>query len=127
MQLPVVQQNVGTSQQSPSKAPVPPLEGLLFHIPLKTVPYISTEPVIEAGALYHPDLLPDHHGDLFQHKHAKLVQQDIKDANETLVAPWQMQEKLCPGTIVVVDATLVCWHIAGKGLARARKVGVIVC
>ena len=72
--------------------------------------------------MYDPDLLPDHRGDLFQHKNAKLVQHDIKDANDNLVAPWEMHDKLRPGTVVVVDSTLVCWHIPNKGLSRARKV-----
>ena len=80
------------------------------------------EPIPELGALYNPDLLPDHCGDLFQHKLAKLVQQEIRDVNDELVAPWDVQHKLRPGTIVVVDSTLVCWHIAAKGLSKARKV-----
>jgi len=74
------------------------------------------EPVLEVGALYNPNLLPDYCGDLFQHKFANLVQQDIKDTNDDLVPPWLiivevMCEKLRPGTVVIVDTTLVCWHI----------------
>lgn len=94
-----------------------------------TVPYLtlSTDSVsnikLEIGTLYEPNLLPDYRGDLFQHKNAKLVQQDIKDINDDLVAPWHMQDKLRPGTIVVMDTTLVCWHITGKGSSsRGRKV-----
>lgn len=81
--------------------------------------------VLEIGAYYDPDLLPDHRGDLFQHEQAKLVQQDIKDINNNLVAPWDMQEKLRPGTIVVIDSTLVTWHIFAKGTFKARKVSCI--
>ena len=33
-----------------------------------------------------------------------------------------MHDKLRPGTIVVVDTTLVCWHIAGKGQSKSRRV-----
>lgn len=43
------------------------------------------EPVFEVGALCNPNLLPDYCGDLFQHKFARLVQQDIKDTNDDLV------------------------------------------
>lgn len=50
------------------------------------------------------------------------MQQDIKDTNGNLVAPWQMQDKLRPGTIILVDTTLVCWHIFAKGLSKARDV-----
>ena len=81
---------------------------------------------IELGALYDPILLPDHQGDLFQQKFAKVVQQDIKDTKDDLVPPWQMHEKLRPGTIVVVDTTLVCWHIAGKGPSKGQKVNTII-
>lgn len=35
-----------------------------------------------------------------------------------------MQQKLRPGTIVAVDTTLVCWHIAPKGSFKARKVSL---
>ena len=52
----------------------------------------------------------------------KLVQQEIRDVSDELVAPWDVQHKLCPGTIVVVDSTLVCWHIAARGLLKAQKV-----
>jgi len=76
---------------------------------------------IKLGAFYDPDFLPDHRGDLFQQTLAKLVQQDIKDTNDELVAPWDMQHKLRPGTIVVVDTTLVCWDVA-RGTSNARKV-----
>jgi len=60
----------------------------------------------DVGGLYNPNLLPqaDHRGDLFEHKHAMLVQQDIRDSdtNDNLVVPWQMQDKFRPGTIVVM-------------------------
>ena len=84
------------------------------------------EPVLELGALYDPNLLPDYLGDLFEHKFAKLVQQDIIDTEDNLVAPWLMHDKLRPGTVIVVDTTLVCWHIGGKEGQRSRNVCIIV-
>jgi len=86
------------------------------------VPEVLEEPVLEFGGLYDPKLLADYHGDLFQHKFAKVVQQDIMDTEDQLVAPWLMHDKLRPGTIVVVDTTLVCWHIGGKEGQRSRNV-----
>ena len=68
-------------------------------------------PVVERGALYSPDLLPDHRGSYFQRKNAKLVQQDIWDDDNNLITPWETYDKLRVGTIVVVDSTLICWHI----------------
>jgi hypothetical protein len=60
----------------------------------------------------------DSRGDLFQQKLAKL---DIKDTNDKLVAPWDMQHMHRPGTIVVFHTTLVCWDVA-RGTSNARKV-----
>jgi len=81
------------------------------------------EPVFEVGALYNPNLLADYCGDLFQHKFAQLVQQDIKDTNDDLVPPWFMHEKLHPWTVVVVDAILACWHILPtRGSSKGRNV-----
>ena len=70
---------------------------------------------IELGSFYDPDLLPDHRGDYFKHVHAKLVQLDIRDENDTLIPPWDMYDNLRPGTVVLIDASLVCWHIFAKG------------
>ncbi|KAF8202894.1 hypothetical protein BJ912DRAFT_920135 [Pholiota molesta] len=75
----------------------------------------SSGPAIALGALYDPNLLPDHRGRYFQHKAAKLVQLDMVDIDDNLIAPWDMADKLREGTVVLVEATLVCWHIAGKG------------
>jgi hypothetical protein len=54
-----------------------------------------------------------------------LVEQDIKDTNDNLVPPWLMHDKLRAGTIVVVDTTLVCWHILPtRTSSRGRNVRV---
>lgn len=81
-----------------------------------------TAPILNIGDFYDPNLLHDYHGNLFQHVRAKLIQQDIRDTNNDLVAPWNMQQKLRPGTIVLVDTTLVCWDIGTQGSSNARKV-----
>jgi hypothetical protein len=71
--------------------------------------------VVEIGAFYDPNLLPDHRGNYFNHVNAKLVQLDIRDEDDNLIPPWNMNDKLRPGTIVLIDASLVCWHIFTKG------------
>ena len=53
---------------------------------------------------------------------AMLVQQDIRDTNNNLIAPWQMQDKFCLGTIVVMDMTLVCRHIFARGMSKVYNV-----
>ncbi|KAF8204733.1 hypothetical protein BJ912DRAFT_1052061 [Pholiota molesta] len=69
---------------------------------------------VKVGALYDPNLLPDHRGKYFQHPNAKLVQQDMVDEEENLIVPWDMPKKLREGTVVLVEATLVCWHISDR-------------
>jgi hypothetical protein len=73
------------------------------------------------GALYDPNLLPDHRGKYFQHPNAKLVQQDMVDEEENLIVPWDMPKKLREGTVVLVEATLVCWHISDRKVRLSRS------
>lgn len=54
-------------------------------------------------------MLPDYGGPFFQHQKNKLVQLDIRDIDNELIAPWNMYDKLRPGTVVLVVATLVVW------------------
>ncbi|KAJ3517667.1 hypothetical protein NLJ89_g346 [Agrocybe chaxingu] len=75
----------------------------------------QTLPQVKRNAFYPLDLLPDHHGNYFQQTHAKLVQHDVFDADENLIPPWLFYDKLRPGTVVVVEATLICWHINSTG------------
>ena len=77
---------------------------------------------IKAGALYPLDRLADHRGPFFQQTKAKLVQQDIRDFDDNLVPPWQMHNKLQPGTLVLVRATLVSWEWKEAACTRTRKV-----
>jgi len=79
-----------------------------------TIPLFVVD-AIELVSFYDPDLLPDHRGDYFKHVHAKLVQLDIRDENDMLIPPWDMYDNLRPGTVVLIDASLVCWHIFAKG------------
>jgi hypothetical protein len=72
-------------------------------------------PVAEHGAFYSLESLPDHRGSYFQQKNAKLVQQDIWDEDNKLIPPWEMYDKLRIGTIILVDSTLICWHIPNAG------------
>ena len=77
---------------------------------------------IHVGALYDPDLLPDHKGDFFKHVHAKLVQRDIRDCKGDLIPPWEMYSKLRQCTMVLVRATLYCWVIRNKEGSGVKKV-----
>ncbi|KAF6745819.1 hypothetical protein DFP72DRAFT_856004 [Ephemerocybe angulata] len=75
-------------------------------------------PTVQLGAYYDPRLLPDFGGDMFDLNRAKLVQHDIVDTEGNLVAPWELYDKLCPGTIVLIKAKLVAWHTGDQGSDR---------
>ncbi|PPR06558.1 hypothetical protein CVT24_001578 [Panaeolus cyanescens] len=83
----------------------------------------SSPPSYGIGALYDPGLLPDHGGPLFMHQKARLVQLDMRDEDDNLIMPWQVYDKLRPGTIVLVDTTLVCWHIFDGNNNLVRRHG----
>ena len=75
------------------------------------------------GAYYPLSLLSDHGGTLFKQELTKLVQLDIRDSDNNLIPPWDMYDKLRPGTIVIIEGTLVCWHISGGESGLSKKVG----
>jgi hypothetical protein len=69
-------------------------------------------------------LLPDYSGAYFNHIKAKLVQLDVCDVQNNLIAPWKFYEALRPGTLVLVLASLHCFSMmddSGKE-RRERKV-----
>ncbi|KDR77061.1 hypothetical protein GALMADRAFT_225196 [Galerina marginata CBS 339.88] len=74
-------------------------------------PTENQSPAIEVGRFYPLEMLPDHRGDYFQQEHAKLVQLEMLDTDEKLIPPWEAYDKLRVGTVVLVETTLVCWHI----------------
>ncbi|EKM80523.1 hypothetical protein AGABI1DRAFT_128200 [Agaricus bisporus var. burnettii JB137-S8] len=86
-------------------------------------PSFASPPSLKsAGEYYPPSALPDYGGDHFRLNKAMLVQQNITGIDgKTLIPPWDMWDKLRPGTIVFVDATLVCWTIPPRRDARVPK------
>ncbi|TEB15909.1 hypothetical protein FA13DRAFT_1822811 [Coprinellus micaceus] len=79
-------------------------------------------PVVQRGALYDPNLLPDFGGPLFQLEKAKLVQQEVYDVDDNLVALWDMYDKLRPGTLVLVNAKLFVWYTSTSEDRRAYQI-----
>ncbi|KAJ7840655.1 hypothetical protein B0H13DRAFT_1910629 [Mycena leptocephala] len=61
---------------------------------------------IKLGAYYDPRVLEDYGGPYFQHTNAKLVQLDIRDAENKLIPPWKQYSALRPGSFVLVLATI---------------------
>ncbi|KAJ7825155.1 hypothetical protein B0H13DRAFT_2375083 [Mycena leptocephala] len=92
-----------------------------------TVQYPSGEIISDIisllGAIYDPRVLEDYGGPYFQHINAKLVQLDIRDADNKLIPPWKQYSALRPGSFVLVLATI---HIfifkdASNDRSRDRK------
>ncbi|KAJ3575598.1 hypothetical protein NP233_g983 [Leucocoprinus birnbaumii] len=83
--------------------------------------------VLPPGSTYPPSFLNDY-GDrnVFNHQQAKLVQQKLYDTDNKLIPPWEMWDKLRPGTLVLVDAYLICWSIPAQGMSKPRKIFHVV-
>ncbi|TEB28226.1 hypothetical protein FA13DRAFT_1774984 [Coprinellus micaceus] len=79
-------------------------------------------PTVQLGAFYDPHLLPDFGGPMFELEKAKLVQHNIVDAQGDLVAPWQIYDKLRPGTLVLINAKLFVWHTGETGDRRTYQI-----
>ncbi|KAJ6602994.1 hypothetical protein B0H10DRAFT_2230016 [Mycena sp. CBHHK59/15] len=85
-------------------------------------PVIPDASEIKLGAFYDPHLLPDYGGPYFNHIQNKLVQLDVRDGTDNtnrLIPPWCFYDRLKPGTLVLIHATL---HIFLMGDKRKRKV-----
>ncbi|KAJ7842469.1 hypothetical protein B0H14DRAFT_3691970 [Mycena olivaceomarginata] len=72
----------------------------------------------QVGDKYPPDVLPDHRGSYFAHDKAQLVQRDYRDVDGSLIAPYELYEKLVEGTLVLVTASLVTYIITGQTTER---------
>ena len=70
--------------------------------------------------LYQPQLLPDYDPSIFGLGRALLAQQNIHDTADRLVAPWDLQSALRPGTLVVVEATLIVYSFCSDNPATVR-------
>ncbi|KAG0691706.1 hypothetical protein DFH29DRAFT_819128 [Suillus ampliporus] len=64
------------------------------------------EAVVTTNSFHEPNILPDYHGDLFQHEDAKLHQLDIRDVNNDLITPSNWYSELRQGTLVMIRAML---------------------
>ena len=80
-----------------------------------------TKPVVEGGALYSPSLLPDYRGPYFKHINSKLVQLDVRDQNNELIAPWDMYDKVNVGAIVLAICSLHVYIMPGSVSASGYK------
>lgn len=78
------------------------------------------EPEPQLKGLYEPSLLPDYDVNLFSLKKAMLAQQDLRDIDDKLIAPWDAQKALCPGTLVDVEATLIVYSFCGEKPSTVR-------
>ncbi|KAF8340217.1 hypothetical protein F5887DRAFT_1284308 [Amanita rubescens] len=77
---------------------------------------------ISVGSFYDPHLLPDYGGPVFRLVNARLVQRDIVDCNDDLIAPWQMHDKLRPGTLVLMKVQLLTFEVPDRQKDGFRKI-----
>jgi len=66
------------------------------------------------GGLYEPTVLSDYDPQLFALKKAKLAQQEIIGTDGNLIGPWDIATALRPGTLVVVEATLIIYNFCNE-------------
>ncbi|KAJ7883607.1 hypothetical protein B0H13DRAFT_2344040 [Mycena leptocephala] len=74
----------------------------------------SQVPERQIGDKYPPNRLPDHQGPYYAHVNAKLPQRDYRDVDGSLIAPFEVYEKLTEGTLVLVMVTLATYTIPGE-------------
>lgn len=89
-------------------------------VDITTLTYLFLGPEPQAGGLYVPQLLPDYDPNLFAFKKNMLAQQDLFDTDNKLIGPWDVQSALRPGTLVVVEATLVVYNFCGENPATVH-------
>ena len=64
----------------------------------------------KVGSLYMPDLLPDHNQPEIHHTASVRVEQhDVRDVEGNLIKPWDMPDKLRPGTFIKAMVQPTCW------------------
>lgn len=80
--------------------------------------WLLSVPKVEKGAFYDPALNADYGGPYFQHIHNKLVQLDVRDVHNELIAPWEFHRALRPGTLILANCTLHCFIMNDGGSER---------
>ena len=87
---------------------------------LTPLTHLFAGPEPRLWGLYEPRLLPDYDPSIFDLRRALLAQQEIRDNAGKLVAPWDLQSALRPGTLVVVEATLIVYSFCSENPATVR-------
>lgn len=82
---------------------------------------------VREGGFYDPHLNKDYGGPYFQLVRNKLVQLDVRDENNELVAPWKFPEALRPGTVVLLNCSLHCFIMKDKNGERKVHLPSLVC
>ncbi|KAG6876463.1 hypothetical protein C0992_012883 [Termitomyces sp. T32_za158] len=80
-------------------------------------------PVVTEGAFYDPRLNVDFGGPYFNLVQNKLLQLDVVDSTNALVAPWNFYDALKPGTLVLICASLHCFVMReGPGVRKMYQI-----
>ncbi|KAG6808878.1 hypothetical protein H0H92_002487 [Tricholoma furcatifolium] len=85
----------------------------------------NEEPAVVKGGFYDPRLNADFRGAYFNLVRNKLVQLDVFDCDNKLVAPWKYFDALKPGTLILANCSLHCFFVRnGKG--EPRKASTLI-
>ncbi|KAJ6568173.1 hypothetical protein B0H10DRAFT_2238259 [Mycena sp. CBHHK59/15] len=76
---------------------------------------IPADDDVQLGVFYDPRVLEDYGGLMFQHVNAKLLQLDIRDADNKLIPPWKQYAALRPGTLVLALVTIHIFTFKDNG------------
>ena len=63
---------------------------------------------------------------MFHHSHAKLIQRDVTDINGNLIVPWDMYDKLQPGTFVLMKVQLIMFKMSNAKQNGIKKVNITI-
>ncbi|KAF8328291.1 hypothetical protein F5887DRAFT_1188501 [Amanita rubescens] len=77
---------------------------------------------LSVSSYYVPHLLPDLGGPVFRLVNAKLMQREVVDSDDNLVPPWEMYDKLRPGTLVLMKVQLLAFDLPDRQNDGVRKI-----
>lgn len=86
--------------------------------------YITTtaQQPLAVGTFVDPHVLPDFAGPVFALKEAKLIVNDLRHADNTIIHPADMYGALRTGTVVILTVSLTAWAMPGRNHGMKNRV-----
>ncbi|KAJ7812520.1 hypothetical protein B0H14DRAFT_2605744 [Mycena olivaceomarginata] len=81
------------------------------------IPMQTTTPTRQVGDTYDPDMFSEHRGNYFDHSlDIKIIQRDHRDADNSLIPPWELKKIPTEGTFFSAQVTLQTYIFSGNGV-----------